>query len=345
MSIRESVFISAIRSFCKTVGVVFGICIAIIGISFAMNNTASSNILPEKSDMLITADAQGNRSFLPGDTPVILKLNIQGVIGMNDLTADQFRNLLYDSQEEIGEKRVQAVFLSIDTPGGSAIDSEGIYQALMDYKQKYKVPVFAFVEGLCASGGMYVACAADKVYATSGSIIGSVGVILGRAFFNFYDLMTTLGIKALTISQGKDKDMLNPYRPWKEGEDCSLINLTKESYDQFVTVVATNRPNLDKQKLIDVYGAQVYLAPKAQELGYIDVSGASYAETMQDLVAATSIGAKKYQVIELKRPKSLLSFLMQNSFGLFSGKMRHELELGPAAKAEFHGKPLYLYQP
>jgi len=345
MSIRESVFISTIRSFCKTIAVAFGICIAIIGISLAMNSSASSTILPEKSEMVIAADAEGNRTFLPGDVPVVLKLNIQGVIGMNDLTAEQFRNLLADSQQEIGAKRVQAVLLSIDTPGGSAIDSEGIYQALMDYKEKYKVPVFAFVEGLCASGGMYVACAADKVYATSGSIIGSVGVILGRAFFNFYDLMTNLGIKALTISQGKDKDMLNPYRPWKAGEDCSLINLTKESYDQFVSVVAANRPNLDKQKLADIYGAQVYLAPTAKELGYIDVSGASYAKTLNDLVSATSIADKKYQVIELKRPKSLLSFLMQNSFGLLSGKMSHELELGPAAKAEFHGKPLYLYQP
>jgi protease-4 len=310
-----------------------------------MNATAPTTILPEKSEMTLAPDANGSTSMLPESAPVILKLNIQGIIGLNSLTADQFRTLLYDSRDSIGQNRIQAIFLSIDTPGGSAIDSEGIYQALMEYKQKYHTPIFAFVEGLCASGGMYVACAADKIYATSGSIIGSVGVILGRSFFNFYDLMTTLGIKSLTISQGKDKDMLNPYRPWKEGEDCSLINLTKESYDQFVTIVANSRPNMDKNKLVDVYGAQVYLAPTAQELGYIDVANSSYSQAMQDLVSAASIGTKNYQVIELSRPRSLVSFLTQNSFDLLSGKMRHEMELGPAAKSEFHGKLLYLYQP
>ncbi len=345
MSNRESIFISAVRSFCKTLGVVIGIFIAFILAILAISPLSSPTILPEKSEMIIASDAEDNRTILPEHVPVILKINVQGIIGMQDLTAQSFQDLLYDSRQNPLGKRVEAILLYIDSPGGSAIDSESIYLALMDYKKKYNIPIFAFVEGLCASGGMYIACAADKIYATSGSIVGSVGVILGRSFFNFSPLMAKLGIESLTISQGKDKDMLNPYRPWQPGEDCSLVNLTKESYDQFVSVVAANRPNMDKQKLIDVYGAQVYLAPTAMNLGYIDTSGATYFQTIKELVAATSIKDAPYQVIELRRQRNFLSMLTQDSFGLLSGKVRHELELGPQANPEFNGKLLYLYQP
>lgn len=345
MSDRESVFISAVRSFCKTLGVMVGILGAFFLIGIALAPLSSPNISPEKSEMIIASDADDNRTILPEDAPVVLKINIQGVIGMDDLTTQAFQDVLYDSRQSPLGKRIQAILLYIDSPGGSAIDSENIYLALMDYKKKYNIPVYAYVEGLCASGGMYIACAADKIYATSGSIIGSVGVILGRSFFNFSTLMTKIGIESLTISQGKDKDMLNPYRPWHPGEDCSLVNLTKESYDQFVSVVATNRPMLDKQKLIDTYGAQVYLAPTAMNLGYIDTSGATYFQTVKELVAATSIADKPYQVIQLRRPKNIFSMLTQTSFNLLSGKMKHELELGPQARSEFNGKLLYLYQP
>lgn len=345
MSDRESVFISAVRSFCKTLGVMIGILGAFILIGIGLAPLSSPNISPEKSEMIIASDADDNRTILPENSPVVLKINIQGVIGMDDLTTQAFQDILYDSRQDSLGKRIQAILLYIDSPGGSAIDSENIYLALMDYKKKYNIPIYAFVEGLCASGGMYIACAADKIYATSGSIVGSVGVILGRSFFNFSNLMTKIGVESLTISQGKDKDMLNPYRPWRPGEDCSLVNLTKESYDQFVAVVAANRPALDKQKLIDVYGAQVYLAPTAMNLGYIDVSGATYFQTVKELVTATSIGDKPYQVIQLRRPKNLFSMLTQTSFNFLSGKMKHELELGPQARPEFNGKLLYLYQP
>lgn len=345
MSNRESIFVSAMRSFCKTLSIVFGIFITLFLIVLAISSLPSPPTPASKSEMIIVSDAEDNRTILPENTPVILKINIQGVIGMGDLTIEAFQDILYDSRQSPLGKRVEGIFLYIDSPGGSAIDSESIYLALKDYKKKYNIPIFAFVEGLCASGGMYIACAADKVYATSGSIVGSVGVILGRSFFNFSPLMAKLGIESLTISQGKDKDMLNPYRPWHPGEDCSLVNLTKESYEQFVSVVSSNRPMMDKQKLVDVYGAQVYLAPTAMNLGYIDVSGASYSGALKDLVAATPIQSNPYQVIELRRQKNFLSMLTQTSFGLLSGKVRHELDLGPQASPEFNGKLLYLYQP
>ena len=96
------------------------------------------------------------------------------------------------------------------------VDADGIYRAIKHYKEQYQVPVIAYVDGLCASGGMYIACAADKIYATDVSLVGSVGVLF-PSFMNFSKLLDTVGVQSLTISSCKGKDDMNPLRPWKEG--------------------------------------------------------------------------------------------------------------------------------
>ncbi|MBS0627474.1 MAG: hypothetical protein JSS09_04615, partial [Verrucomicrobia bacterium] len=131
MSDRESVFISAVRSFCKTLGVMIGILGAFILIGIGLAPLSSPNISPEKSEMIIASDADDNRTILPENSPVVLKINIQGVIGMDDLTTQAFQDILYDSRQDSLGKRIQAILLYIDSPGGSAIDSENIYLALM----------------------------------------------------------------------------------------------------------------------------------------------------------------------------------------------------------------------
>lgn len=342
---RESVFLSAVRSFCCMVGGLLGVFLAVIIIIFAVSALSGPNLSAPSSDVTIAPDANGCRKPLSGNVPVILRLNVKGVIGVDDLTTERFQNLLYDSREGLFENnRVKAIFLHVNTPGGTAIDAAGIYQCIMDYKKKYNIPVYAFVDGLCASGGMYVCAAADKIYATSGSVIGSVGVILGPNF-NVSDLMAKIGVQALTITQGKDKDALSPFRPWREGEDCSLVKITKDLYDQFVTTVVAGRPELNREKLVNDYGAQVFLAPTAQELGYIDLSGSDYSQTMKDLVAATNIGEMDYQVYDLSQPKNFFSALAQNKFSLLSGKVHHVIPMGPYMTSELSGKLLYLYQP
>ncbi len=342
---RESVFLSTIRCFCNMLGAILGIFLAIIIVSFALSALSGPGLLPPSGQVTIASDADGNRKQLPATAPVILKINLQGVIGVDDLTAQNFQNLLYDSREGLFEpNRVKAIFLSVNTPGGTAIDAAGIYHSLMDYKKKYGIPVFAFVDGLCASGGMYVCSAADKIYATPGSVIGSVGVILGPNF-NVSDLMTKIGVQALTITQGKDKDALSPFRPWKEGEDASLVNITKELYDQFVATVLSGRPELTREKLVEEYGAQVFLAPTAKELGYVDAADYNYAQAISALAGAANLAESSYQVYELSPAKSFFSELAQNKFSLFAPKVHHVIPMGPYMTSELSGKLLYLYQP
>lgn len=341
---RESIFFSAIRSLCNSLGFILGAFLAIFVITMAISSMSGQEMLPEKSELTIAPDSNGHRSLLPKTTPVILKINIEGVIGLDHLTTQNLQNILYDSREEpLGKDRVRAIFLYVNTPGGLSTDSEGIYQALLTYKKKHNIPVYAFVEGMCASGGMYICAAADKIYATSGSIIGSIGVILGPNF-NFSDLMTKTGVQSLTLTAGKDKDALNPFRPWKEGEDSNLVTIIQESYEQFVSVMTTARPSLNKEKLIQEYGAHIFMAKTAKDLGYIDVANASYSQAMEEL--ATSINlTKEYQVLELNKPQNFFSQLAQNKFGFLSGKVEHVFSLGPYARPELSGKLLYLYQP
>ncbi|MBS3903960.1 MAG: S49 family peptidase [Simkania sp.] len=343
---RESIFIGAIRSFCTAFAALLGILLALVITFFALGSTGDSQLFPPKATPMITADAAGNRTLLPLSAPAILRLDIHGVIGADDLTFTAFNNLLLDSREGLlAHDRVKAVLLHIDSPGGTVTDSTAIYHALLNYKTKYKVPIYAFVDGLCASGAMYIACACDKIFATSPSMIGSVGVLLGPTF-NFSQAMEKWGIQSLTLTQGKDKDMLNPFRPWVPGEDASLQTIVASSYQEFVDIVTKARPRLSKQNLIDEYGAQVFDGHKAQELGYIDEGHSSYEDALTALSVSAGIEKDQhYQVLQLNSPHNFITDLVQNKSSLLQGKIMHTLQLSPNLPAEFGGKLLYLYLP
>jgi ClpP class serine protease len=154
--------------------------------------------------------------------------------------------------------------------------------------------------------------------------------------------MDKVGIESLTITQGKDKDALNPFRPWKQGEDQSLVNVTKCMYEQFVAAVVKGRPNLDADKLVKDYGAQIFIASEAEKLGYIDVTGADYSMAMKELATAASL-QEPYQVVQLSKPQNILSQLAQSK--LLTGKIEHVVQMGPYMSSELSGKLLFLYQP
>lgn len=343
---RDSIFVSAVRAFFKGFTCVFGILLAllIIGILFSLIETSSTT--EEKTTLLIAPDADGSRKQLADTTPVILRINVHGVIGSKDLNAHTLQAQLLDSQDtQIKKGRVKAILLHMNTPGGTATDSDIMYNYLMQYKKKYNVPIYAYIEGLCASGGMYLASTADKIYSTPIGIIGSIGVVMGPAF-NVFDLMGKVGVKSLTISKGKDKDMLNPYRAWKPEEDASLKVIMDHDYERFVTIVTNARPKLNKEKLINEYGAQVFDPKNAQEFGFIDVADSTYSQALTDLTKAAGLKEKeKYQVVELKVQQSVFSGIMDAKSLLISGKIRHELQLPPEFRSELMNRPLYLYLP
>jgi len=343
---RESIFVSSIRSFCNTFFALLGIVVCALLIGLAITLIVGFSTDSEKTAFSIQPDANGSRAMLPFSTPALLKIDIDGIIGTGKLISSSIDSILLDSREGIFKHgRVKGVLLCINTPGGSVTDSNGIYELLKAYKEKYNVPIFAYVDGICASGGMYIAAATDKIYASTVSIVGSVGVILGPVF-NFYGLMEKWGIKATTIAKGKDKAMLNPFAPLIPGEDASLNAISDYLYQHFVSLVATARPQVTQEQLINIYGAQVYSAPKAQELGFIDVAGANYSQAVGALAEAAGIKAdEKYQVIECRVQRPFLSEMFdQNS--LFAPLSRLLHRAAPLTDLSDCKDPfLYLYRP
>jgi len=343
--VQESIFSGAIRSLCKTFAGTIGILIAILLIGFAIAFFPSPISMPDKSEMSVAPDANGQRTILPESTPVILRINFDGIIGDLTNTTENIETILLDSREGfLKNNRVKAVLLHMNTPGGEATNADGIYRALMRYKEKYQLPIYAYVDGLCASGGMYISAAADKIHASPTSVIGSIGIIVGPTF-NFSQAMDKIGIQSLTLSAGKNKDMLNPFRPWKEGEDQSLKDIVSSLYGRFISVMTASRPQLTKERLISDYGAQVYLAAKAQELGYIDNGNSDYDTALSELAQAANISEGQYQVITLSISRSLISELTDGKSSLLKGKMVHSFDLGAGLSSEMSGKFLYLYQP
>ncbi len=340
---RESIFVSAVRAFCNTFAGVIGITIGLVLIAIVIGVLSKPSLVSDKTQMIIAADADGNRKLLPHSAPVILKINIHGVIGTRNLNSKTIMSQLLDSQEGELKGRVKAVLLHINCPGGTAFDSYNIYARLTEYKEKYNVPIYAFVDGLCASGGMMVACSADKILSGPMGMVGSVGVLMGPNF-NWAGLMEKYGVKARTLTKGIDKDMLNPYREWKPGEDQSLINIVAYDYTFFVNLVTKARPHLDKNKLINEYGAQVYDPVKAQEYGYIDDGNSSYNGALSTLTKEAGI-TDEYQVVELKVIHPVLSGLIEGKSPIFSGKVKHELQLPADLSPELLNRPLYLYSP
>jgi len=162
--------------------------------------------------------------------------------------------------------------------------------------------------------------------------------------FNVAGLMEKFGVKQLTLTKGIDKDMLSPYRAWKPGEEDSLKAIIDYDYKVFVDLVAKARTRLSKDKLINVYGAQVYDPITAQEYGYIDDGQSSYSASLNELVKVAEIKGD-YQVVELKVVHPVLSDLIEGKSNILSGKIKHEVTLPSELSPELLNRPLYLYSP
>lgn len=342
---RESVFMTAMRMF---LGAFFGILGALIavGVLFSIFGFFRPSVLPERMSVTIAEDADWNKKILPDTAPVILRIDINGVIGVGKFKAKNIRSQLISAVDRyVQSGRMKGILLVMDSPGGAAIDSSIIYESLREFKERYNVPIYTYVEGMCASGGMYIACASDMIYASSAAVVGSVGVRIGPVL-GFTGLMNQYGVDAVTITQGKYKDMLNPTKPFDPKTYQSLTTLVADDYEQFVDIVVNARKKLSKDRLINEYGAQIYSAEKALQYGYIDYANTSYSQALSALTKEAGIGeGTKYQVIQLHMTGTLIKDLFEEESLLRKGKIVHTFSFPSQLDPELWNKVLYLYDP
>lgn len=343
---NDSILKSSLRAMFITMFTIIGLLLGflLIGLFAGLFSSSSETEIEKHFTPQILPNSKGVRKNLSSTVPIILKIDISGIIGADGPSMQSVRNQLIESREGIfKDDRLKGIILNIATPGGTVVDADGIYRALKSYKEQYKVPVYAYVDGMCASGGMYIAAAADKIFASDVSLIGSVGVI-APSFVNVSNLLEKIGVSSLTLYAGKGKDDLNPMRPWRSDEDANYKNIIQTYYQDFVNIVSSSRPKLDKEKLIDVYGANIYPAPQAKEFGYIDQDGASLSKVLDELTQSLGIEEDKYQFVQLEK-KNWYNELFGAQLSLFKGKITHEVILSPDLDPKLQNKFLYLYKP
>ena len=219
---RESIFLASIRSFFVALFGMAGIVLGILLILALVSGlTSSMEGIPELNYTYtpeIKPNANGIRKIEASTAPVILKLNINGVIGLDSLPVKPLPSSLIESRERsFDNDRVKAILLCIDSPGGTVIDSDGIYREIKAYKEQYQCPCLRLISMVFAlQVGTISRVLPTKYYASDASLIGSVGVLL-PSIMNFSQLMEKIGVQSLTLYDGKGKDNLNPFRPWREG--------------------------------------------------------------------------------------------------------------------------------
>lgn len=205
-------------------------------------------------------------------------------------------------KQAAADPQVRAIVLRVDSPGGSVIGSDEIYNAL----KKTGKPVVAYMGALAASGGYYVSMAAEHIVAHPDTLTGSIGVI--SEFTNIEGLYEKLGLKSTVIKSGDNKDFGNPTSPFTEEDRKLWQAVIDETYDSFITLVADSRglPKEEVRKLADgrVYtGRQAYALKLVDQLGYLE-----------DAIAkAASLGGitGEPRVIEYRRQTPFASLLGQ----------------------------------
>ena len=184
-------------------------------------------------------------------------------------------NIVSGLRSAFESKNTAGVILRINSPGGSPVQAGYINDEIQRLRKEYsEIPFYVVIADVCASGGYYVAAAADKIYADKASIVGSIGVRMDS--FGFVDAMEKLGIERRLLTAGEHKGFLDPFLPTKERDVQQVETLLKDIHQQFIDVVKDGRG--DKlQDEPNLFSGYVWTGEQAVDLGLVDELGsASY---------------------------------------------------------------------
>jgi protease-4 len=228
-------------------------------------------------------------------------VEIHGVIANSTDVIRQIRKYGEDSS-------VPAVVIDIDSPGGAAASSQEIYEEINKIREKGK-KVVASLGTVGASGGYYVACAADTILANPATLTGSIGVIF--EFPVAEELLKKIGIKYEVVKSGENKDMGSWARSMTERERKSLQSVVDDTYDQFVEAVSTGR-KMEKEKVKTIADGSIFTGRQAKDMGLVDQLG-----NLQDAIkiAGEMAGIKEFPrtVKEIKRKITWFDLLTQKA--------------------------------
>jgi protease-4 len=261
--------------------------------------------------LVLAIDWQGGGDSKSGSKHTAL-VDIKGVIAPGtDTSADKVALAL---QTAFKDKNTQGIVLRINSPGGSPVQSQSIYDEIRRLrKANPAIPLYAVVEDLCASGGYYVAAAADKIYVAKGSIVGSIGVRMDS--FGVVGLMEKLGVERRLITAGTNKALLDPFLPEEPAHKQIAMNLVGEIHEQFISAVREGRGKRLKETP-DMFSGLIWTGAKSIDLGLTDGLGTVdsvareviKAETIVDYTQKENLAEKFARRFGAGAMSSLLEF-------------------------------------
>lgn len=253
-----------------------------------------------------------------------------GVVPVEGVITDSIE--IAENLEEFGNDRsIVAVVVRIDSPGGGVAASQEIYDAIVALKKKKKV--VASMGSIAASGGLMIACAADKIVANPGTITGSISAVM--QFANLEELMKKIGVKSSVVKSGPYKDIGSPMREMTPEEKIIIQELIDDIYNQFIDVIVRDR-KLPRQQVIAIGDGRVFSGRKAKEYGLVDQLGDLAAAAKLAGVLAGSSGSYDLVYPPEKR-LSILDYVMESAANQLARSVRQ--------KAETWGGAGYLYIP
>jgi len=249
-----------------------------------------------------------------GDEKHTALVELNGVIAHKEsASADNVVTGLRDAFED---KKTKGVILRINSPGGSPVQSSYINKEITRLREKYpKIPLYAVVSDMCASGGYYVAAAADKIYVNESSIVGSIGVRMGS--FGFVEAMEDLGVERRLMTAGEHKAIGDPFSPMAEDEKAYLQKLLDQLHEEFISVIKAGRGDRLAQDQ-DLFNGLFWAGKESIELGLADELG-SAGSVARDVIGAEDLVDFTYKERSLERLFERLGAGAAQMLGKISG--------------------------
>ncbi|MBS1997847.1 MAG: signal peptide peptidase SppA [Cyanobacteria bacterium SZAS LIN-2] len=262
--------------------------------------------------------------------------------GVFSSSAGSSSSVLKELRKALANDKIKGVLLRVNSPGGTVPTSQEIHQAVTALRKKGK-PVVVSMGDVAASGGYYVACAADRVVANPGTLTGSIGVIIN--LINFKGLADKFGVLPAVIKSGEFKDIASPYRPMTPAEHEILQTLIMDSYDQFTTAVSEGR-KLPIETVKKIADGRIYSGRQALKLGLVDELG-SYTDALASL---QKLCKERYSLstdlpVHEKGSDDILASLIESKSLLAPSSQEATLELIPTSLLpKLNKQPLWLMQ-
>lgn len=193
-------------------------------------------------------------------------IKLQGLIASDmDASSDNINEALHSA---FTDSKVAGIILKINSPGGSPVESAYIYDEIARLRKEHaKTPLYAVITDVCASGGYYVASAAERIYAAPASMVGSIGVLMDG--FGFVGSLEKLGVERRLLTAGRHKGFLDPFSPTRPDEIAHTQSLLNDIHQQFITAVKTGRQDRLK-KDEKIFSGLIWTGKESLALGLID---------------------------------------------------------------------------